>query len=202
MRYEEFEDTKGLTRIRISKKNRQNNGQKKKYKRKNNDLQHIHIMTRTNYIDKMKWMSAQSAFNRSSSLRQKSVGRHLAPLGHNMLIPSQPLFSLTLYCCMLGGEATNTNFIVIGLSRPDPEPMICQKKKETQRSIKRRRLNTEQHLPLNLVGELWCPGRVRVHVPQVAPSCFCYTTQPSQTQIFSNCEPSHDTHIRQQLTKS
>jgi len=41
------------------------------------------------------------------------------------------IFSLTLYCCMLGREATNTNFIVIGLSRPDPEPMIYQKKKET-----------------------------------------------------------------------
>jgi ribosomal protein L32 len=40
----EFEDnTKGVIRIRISKKNRQNNGQKKKYKRTNNDLQNIHI---------------------------------------------------------------------------------------------------------------------------------------------------------------
>jgi hypothetical protein len=28
---EEFEDTKGVIRIRISKKNRQHNGQKKKY---------------------------------------------------------------------------------------------------------------------------------------------------------------------------
>ena len=35
---EEFEDTKGAIRIRISKKNRQHNGQKKKYKRTNNDL--------------------------------------------------------------------------------------------------------------------------------------------------------------------
>jgi ribosomal protein S21 len=35
---EEFEDTKG-----ISKKNRQHNGQKKKDKRTNNDLQNIHI---------------------------------------------------------------------------------------------------------------------------------------------------------------
>ena len=39
---EEFEDTKGVIRIRISKKNRQNNGQRKKYKRTNNDLQNIH----------------------------------------------------------------------------------------------------------------------------------------------------------------
>ena len=40
---EEFEDTKGAIRIRMSKKNRQHNGQKKKYKRTNNDLQNIHI---------------------------------------------------------------------------------------------------------------------------------------------------------------
>jgi hypothetical protein len=39
--YEEFEDTKGVIRIRISKKNRQHNGQKKNYKRTNNDLQSI-----------------------------------------------------------------------------------------------------------------------------------------------------------------
>jgi hypothetical protein len=39
---EELEDTKGVIRIRISK-NRQHNGQKKKYKRINNDLQNIHI---------------------------------------------------------------------------------------------------------------------------------------------------------------
>ena len=35
---EEFEDTKGVIRIRISKKNRQHNNQKKKYKRTNSDL--------------------------------------------------------------------------------------------------------------------------------------------------------------------
>ena len=32
-----------VIRIRRSKKNRQHNGQKKKYKRTNNDLQNIHI---------------------------------------------------------------------------------------------------------------------------------------------------------------
>ena len=40
---EEFEDTKGVIRFRMSKKNKQHNGQKKKYKRTNNDLQNIHI---------------------------------------------------------------------------------------------------------------------------------------------------------------
>ena len=36
---EEFEDTKGVIRIHISKKNRQRNGQKKKYKITNNPVQ-------------------------------------------------------------------------------------------------------------------------------------------------------------------
>jgi tRNA A-37 threonylcarbamoyl transferase component Bud32 len=40
---EEFEDTKGVIKIRIPKKNRQHNGQKQKYKRTNNDQQNIHI---------------------------------------------------------------------------------------------------------------------------------------------------------------
>ena len=39
--YKEY--TKGVIRIRISKKNRQHNGKKKKYKRTKNDLQNIHI---------------------------------------------------------------------------------------------------------------------------------------------------------------
>jgi hypothetical protein len=38
---EEFEDTQVVIRIRISKHNRKHNGQKKKYKRTNNDLQNI-----------------------------------------------------------------------------------------------------------------------------------------------------------------
>ena len=37
------EDTKGVIRIRKSKKDRQHNCQKKKDKRTNNDLQNIHI---------------------------------------------------------------------------------------------------------------------------------------------------------------
>ena len=40
---EEFEDTNMVIRICKSKKNRQHNGQKKKYKRTNNGLQNIHI---------------------------------------------------------------------------------------------------------------------------------------------------------------
>jgi len=43
LREEEFEDTKRVIRIRISKTKKQLNGQKKKHKRTNNDLQNIHI---------------------------------------------------------------------------------------------------------------------------------------------------------------
>ena len=43
MSKEEFEDIKGVIIIHKSKKNRQHNGQKKKDKRTNNDLQNIHI---------------------------------------------------------------------------------------------------------------------------------------------------------------
>ena len=38
---EEFEENKGVIRISISKKNRQHNGQPKKYKRTKNDLPNI-----------------------------------------------------------------------------------------------------------------------------------------------------------------
>ena len=40
---EELEDTKGVIRIRKSKKKRQHKCQKIKYKRTNNDIQSIHI---------------------------------------------------------------------------------------------------------------------------------------------------------------
>jgi len=43
LKWEEFEDTKGVIRIRKSNKDRQLNGQEKKDKRTNNDLQNIHI---------------------------------------------------------------------------------------------------------------------------------------------------------------
>jgi hypothetical protein len=39
----ELEDNKRVIINRISRKNRQHNGQTKKYKRTNNDLQNIHI---------------------------------------------------------------------------------------------------------------------------------------------------------------
>ena len=51
-------------------------------------------------------------------MKQQSVGRHVTPLRHIILIPNQPVFALSPYCCMFNWEATNTNFIVFGSSRP------------------------------------------------------------------------------------
>jgi hypothetical protein len=39
---------------------------------------------------------AELDFNSASSLKQQSAGRHIAPLGHNILIPKQPVFLLDL----------------------------------------------------------------------------------------------------------
>jgi hypothetical protein len=46
---EEFEDIKGELRVRISKRNRQHNGQKKKYKRTKNYQQNKHIQLKIEY---------------------------------------------------------------------------------------------------------------------------------------------------------
>ena len=53
-------------------------------------------------------------FYSANSLKQQSTGRHIAPLGHIILILSQPV-------CR---EATNSNFIVFGLTRPGLEPTM------------------------------------------------------------------------------
>jgi hypothetical protein len=42
-------------------------------------------------------------------------------LGHIILIP---VFAIYPYCCILSGEATNTNFIVFDLTQLGLEPMI------------------------------------------------------------------------------
>jgi hypothetical protein len=60
---------------------------------------------------------AELDFYSANSLTQLSVGRHVAPLRHIILIPSQSVFALNPSCCVLSGEATNTNFKVFGLTR-------------------------------------------------------------------------------------
>ena len=38
---------------------------------------------------------AELDFFSASTLKQQSAGRHIAPLGHIILIPSQPVYALT-----------------------------------------------------------------------------------------------------------
>ena len=67
---------------------------------------------------------AELDFYGVNSLKQESADRHVAPLGHIILIPSQPVFALSPQCCVLSREATNTNLIVFGLTRPRLEPTV------------------------------------------------------------------------------
>ena len=67
---------------------------------------------------------AELDFYSASSLKQQPAGRHVAPLRHIIMIPSQPVFALTPQCYVLSGEAANTNCIVFGLTRPGLELMI------------------------------------------------------------------------------
>ena len=67
---------------------------------------------------------AQLDFHSATSLKQQSTDRHVTPLGHSIQILSQPVFALSPECCMLSREATNTKFIVLGLTRSGLEPMI------------------------------------------------------------------------------
>jgi hypothetical protein len=52
------------------------------------------------------------------------------PLGHIIQIPSQPVFALSAYCCVLSGEATNSNVIVFGFMRSGIEPTIYRTQNE------------------------------------------------------------------------
>jgi hypothetical protein len=51
------------------------------------------------FSDEVRFVLDQHAeldFNSASSLKQQSAGRHIAPLGHNILIPKQPVFLFLL----------------------------------------------------------------------------------------------------------
>jgi hypothetical protein len=68
-------------------------------------------------------------FFSAGSLKQQSADRHVAPLGHIILIPSQPVFALSL-SLILGGKATNTNFIISSLTRSGLESTIYRTRGE------------------------------------------------------------------------
>jgi len=61
-----------------------------------------YIMARTSYYqwddDEVRFILDQHAeldFYSASSLKQQSAGRHIAPLGHIILVPSQPVFAIS-----------------------------------------------------------------------------------------------------------
>jgi hypothetical protein len=58
-------------------------------------------------------------FYSASSLKQQSANRHVAPLGHVVLIPCQPVFDLSPWWCVLSGEATNLWFDPIWVRNHD-----------------------------------------------------------------------------------
>jgi quinol-cytochrome oxidoreductase complex cytochrome b subunit len=53
---------------------------------------------------------AELDFNSASSPKQQSADRHVAPLGHIILIPTQLIFVLTPYFSVLSRETTKNNF--------------------------------------------------------------------------------------------
>jgi hypothetical protein len=63
--YEQFEDTKGVIRIRKLKKNIQHNGQNKKDKRTNNDLQNIHIKLKIEQHEPIKYRRGTQMLRKS-----------------------------------------------------------------------------------------------------------------------------------------
>jgi hypothetical protein len=56
-------------------------------------------------LDQHDWLDFYSA----GSMKQQSVCRYIAPLGHIIPIPSQTVFALITYWHVLSGEAANTN---------------------------------------------------------------------------------------------
>jgi hypothetical protein len=60
----------------------------------------------------------------ASSLKQQTADIHVAPHGFTILIPSQLIFALPPYCCVLSWEATNANCVVFCLTRQMLEPEI------------------------------------------------------------------------------
>jgi hypothetical protein len=66
------------------------------------------------HSNNIKDQHAEFDFYSDNSLKQQSVGRHVAPLWHINLIPRQPVFAFTPLGCVLSG----IQFYSIGLIRP------------------------------------------------------------------------------------
>jgi hypothetical protein len=98
-------------------KDRQYNGQKKK-DNKTNKSERL-LFNANSAIFQLYHCENKLIFNEI-----RFVLHQHAPLIHIILIPNQPVFALSLYCCVLSGEATITNVIVCGFTQSGLEPMI------------------------------------------------------------------------------
>jgi len=85
-----------------------------------------YIMARTSYVS-IRWWCLLWTIDQHTELdfyysvispKQQCAGRHVALLGHLILIPTSIYPRLLVISCMLSGEAANTYFIVFGLTRP------------------------------------------------------------------------------------
>jgi hypothetical protein len=71
----------------------------------------------------MRWWCDSLCTNNTLSLifivlaqKQQSADRHVVPLWHSSLIPSQLFSALYPWCCVLSREATHANYIVLSLT--------------------------------------------------------------------------------------
>ena len=60
----------------------------------------------------------------ANTQKQQTTNRHVVPLGHFIMIPTQPILAITPLYCVLSGEAATTNIIVFGLIRPGVESQV------------------------------------------------------------------------------
>ena len=65
-------------------------------------------------------------FYSGGSLKEQYAGIIVAPLGHIILISSRQVFDLSPWCCVLSGEATDTNVILCGLTPSGLDPTVYQ----------------------------------------------------------------------------
>ena len=73
---------------------------------------------------------AELDFYNASSLKQKSAGRHVAPLGHIIPIPSQPVYVLFLLNAACLAEKQQIPILVFALTRPGFETTIYRTRGE------------------------------------------------------------------------
>ena len=115
------------------------------------------------------------------TLKQQSVDRHVASLGHIILMQSQPVFAPYAYCCVLNGEVTNIIFTVFGLTRSWLEGTIhCTRGKQdshyTTNTVLCSFSNTDKHMIM--ISKVYHNS---------SDTKFRYTNELLYNQMFVGC---------------